>query len=413
MMRDLIDKFKQLRKSFAAMKPKENALVPALKIPTVKPLSMPSSSGVATKTKLPGIAPVSGKDPKKMAEQLKNPRPTKPRVEVLKVEKNGQWSLDKAEGTIKVPEAPAAAGPKPSTVNSSFNGFGYGHHQPEQNKLIRGLDFSTAKPVGRGVTTGMWMNSSEHPHQVIVKNSVNHPNQKERGHLNDNFNSAKREVMYHNMARDFFGMGKHVPLTAGFHKLGNDFSAQQQVPNASHLETTDHGSGPLTINNPNHAKTLKDLHNSGELHKLAMMDNIMGHHDRHKSNYTLDDKGSGLHLIDNGTAFDYENFDPRDKAHFHEISKSKNIKGMGHNDEKLHPEAEKWLMNLDPKKAAEIFANHSYAQDANHVKGFQTRLKSLQEKVKSGNYKDVESLLKENRLSSGPMHAHHSEKKAA
>lgn len=96
-MQDLIAKIEELRKNLAAMKPKSagQSLVPALKLPSVKPLSINASAGTAPKTELPGVAPVSGKDPKKMAEQLKNPRPKKPKVEVLKVEKNGQWSLEK------------------------------------------------------------------------------------------------------------------------------------------------------------------------------------------------------------------------------------------------------------------------------------------------------------------------------
>ena len=98
-MQELIDKIEELRKALSAMKPKSagNSLVPALAFPTVKPLSMPSASsaGTAPKPKLPGIAPASNKDPKKMAEQLKNPRPKKPKVEMLKFDKNGQWSLDK------------------------------------------------------------------------------------------------------------------------------------------------------------------------------------------------------------------------------------------------------------------------------------------------------------------------------
>lgn len=94
-MQDLIAKIEELRKSLAAMKPKGdgNSLVPALKLPTVKPISVSSTSAV--KSKLPGVAPASGKDPKKMAEQLKNPRPKKPKIEMLKVDKNGQWSLEK------------------------------------------------------------------------------------------------------------------------------------------------------------------------------------------------------------------------------------------------------------------------------------------------------------------------------
>ena len=84
-MQDLIDKIEQLKKSLGAMKPKENSLVPALSLPSVKPLSISASGGSSVKPpKLPGVAPASGKDPKKMAQQLKNPRPKAPKVEVLK-----------------------------------------------------------------------------------------------------------------------------------------------------------------------------------------------------------------------------------------------------------------------------------------------------------------------------------------
>ena len=61
---------------------------------------MPSMTASAP-TKIPGITPVSGKDPKKMAEQLKNPRPKKPKMEVMKTDKNGQWSLEKRQWSDK------------------------------------------------------------------------------------------------------------------------------------------------------------------------------------------------------------------------------------------------------------------------------------------------------------------------
>jgi hypothetical protein len=97
-MDKLRDKLEALLKNLAAMKPKgdSNSLVPALKMPSVKPLSMPSAtSAVPKQPKMPGISPTSNKDPKKMAEQLRNPKQKKPKIEVLKVEKNGQWSLEK------------------------------------------------------------------------------------------------------------------------------------------------------------------------------------------------------------------------------------------------------------------------------------------------------------------------------
>ena len=63
----------------------------SIKMP--KPPSIKPPKGV----KMPGIAPGSKKDPTKVAQQLKNPRPKKPKMEMLKFDKCGQWSLHKKE----------------------------------------------------------------------------------------------------------------------------------------------------------------------------------------------------------------------------------------------------------------------------------------------------------------------------
>lgn len=88
-------KIEELKKALAAMKPKsqQNPLVPALKPPDIKPLSIPAATA-SPSPKLPGVTPTSSKDPKKVAQQLKNPKPKKPKLEILKTDKNGQWSLE-------------------------------------------------------------------------------------------------------------------------------------------------------------------------------------------------------------------------------------------------------------------------------------------------------------------------------
>lgn len=75
-----------------------------LKAPTMpKPTGakLPKSAKQAEKeNKIPGgLPPASKKDPQKVAEQLKNPNPTKPsnpQEDVLKADSNGQWYLEKA-----------------------------------------------------------------------------------------------------------------------------------------------------------------------------------------------------------------------------------------------------------------------------------------------------------------------------
>ncbi len=104
-MEELTKKITALRdmvKSLLA-KPGQASLVPALKLPSPKPLSMPSTTGGAP-TKLPGAPIPSGKDPKAMAAQLKNPRPTKPKIEVMKTAANGQWSIEKDDSGTMMPD---------------------------------------------------------------------------------------------------------------------------------------------------------------------------------------------------------------------------------------------------------------------------------------------------------------------
>ena len=110
-----------------------------------------------------------------------------------------------------------------------------------------------------------------------------------------------------------------------------------------------------------------------------------------------------MHLIDNGTSFDYKNFDQNSIPTFLDRGPGdrRRIKELDHmqfnKDTKLHKNAKDWLMKLDPKKAASIFADHSYPQASEHASGFVKRLTDLQQKVKSGKHKDVQSLLHENR----------------
>lgn len=77
-----------LEKGIAPPMPNKAPALPSIQTPPV-----PSMKPKVPK-KMPGVKPASTKDPKKMAEQLKNPSKTKgPKIEMLKFEKNGQWTL--------------------------------------------------------------------------------------------------------------------------------------------------------------------------------------------------------------------------------------------------------------------------------------------------------------------------------
>lgn len=403
-MDDLFEKLEELRKSLLSLKSQQskNAFVPSLKTAanafklTAPSLKMP--------TKIPGgLPPPSKKDPVKVAQQLKNPNPGKVSMEVLKVEDNGQWNLSKEEkladtapsiaNKAKVgtqvegaPWKPAVANrlqSRQSPVDAAKHGWAE-HNGPSQQNLIHGLKLHESKPIqSNGRQGAAFATSDSHPHTAVVKNSLDHEHRSERGHNVNNFNSARREVMFHNLARDYFGLGQHVPTTGGFTKNGSDWSAMHKIEDASHPRALHDSENNLTFDNPNHGKILKRLNNQGTLDKMAIMDNIMGHHDRHDGNYMMDDKGDNMHLVDNGTSFDYDNLDAHPIPFYRNLASDPKLprEPGDHDNTHIHPEAKKWLQDLSPDKAREMLATQGHGDDSVATKGFLKRLTDLQDRV--------------------------------
>lgn len=86
-----LNEIKELVKQFTpSVKPSTAPTLPSIK--TIQPPSLTVKKPKAPE--IPGVPPISGKDPKKMAEQLKNPTERKAKIEMLKFDNNGQWSLD-------------------------------------------------------------------------------------------------------------------------------------------------------------------------------------------------------------------------------------------------------------------------------------------------------------------------------
>ena len=103
-MEELLKKISQLlelSKAIKAIKPTNRPTIPQL--PGLRPPSTPSMTPSApSANKMPGINPNSKKDPRKIAEQIKDgSMSTKTQKNMLKVEENGQWNLvEKADKPI-------------------------------------------------------------------------------------------------------------------------------------------------------------------------------------------------------------------------------------------------------------------------------------------------------------------------
>lgn len=103
-MEELVKKLEELSKAIKAVKklnpPTHMALPEVPSLPAVKPPAPPSMTPSATKApKISnGEGPNSKKDPKKVAQQIKDgSMSTKTQKVMLKTAKNGQWSLEPTE----------------------------------------------------------------------------------------------------------------------------------------------------------------------------------------------------------------------------------------------------------------------------------------------------------------------------
>lgn len=185
--------------------------------------------------------------------------------------------------------------------------------------------------------------------------------------------TAKRSVIFHNLANTFFGLGKHVPTTAIFNHPsdGHEHSVMAIVPNAKHIKS--HSPGDSSVRN------LVQAGDNGDLDKLAIMDSVMGSSDRNRFNYMLTDKNPNIHLIDNDLIFDHENDVglPSYLTDYHHV-KGKNVDQL-----ELHPEAAKWLVNLDPFQLKQQLDRSKV--DPKYSEGSIKKLLAMQTSLLSGN----------------------------
>lgn len=98
-MKDLfksVETIKNLIKAIRTVAPVGHT-IPTL--PSIKPPAPPSLTPKANLTKMPGVNPQSNKDPKKIAEQIKNgSMSTKTKKVMLKADSvTGQWYLESTD----------------------------------------------------------------------------------------------------------------------------------------------------------------------------------------------------------------------------------------------------------------------------------------------------------------------------
>lgn len=181
------------------------------------------------------------------------------------------------------------------TVDSDLHGHPTFNTTAAQRKLVHGLDFGAdafmnkEARVGNG-SEGHWRHGPQGV--VYVKGDT-----RQKGRDEQALPAQRREMVYHNLARDVFGFGDSLAPTALIRhpRSGKELSVVGKIPGAVHYGDT----------NKAHQKALSKLGDSGALDRAATMNWIFGNWDRGSGNWMLaPDKGGqlGFKLIDHGHA---------------------------------------------------------------------------------------------------------------
>jgi hypothetical protein len=283
----------------------------------------------------------------------------------------GSWHVIIGDDGSHMRLNPTAAGssyrilslPKPQKVAGITRAIEHGlphlAHTPDQMSLLNGMDLAAIRKSPnqkRGATErrgglAAW-GVSKDGRVGFVKSADAMRNMDFATRDLGEYSSAQREAAFHLLARNVFGLGQHVPVTAAFQHpvTGEHHSVQEQVRAGEHVRRGD----------AYHDAHLHHLFNQGTLDKLALMDMVMDNSDRHPGNYLLTPgQGSGIHLIDNGLAFAKDAEAVTTIPHYwtkagvnaHGVQNAKDDYGeMSWMKTPLHPEAARWVASLDPEK---------------------------------------------------------------
>ena len=255
---------------------------------------------------------------------------------------------------------------EPSVLSHEVHGLPEYTHHPEVQEMIHGLDLDPKDKQwgerGMNADHSFW-SKSQNGKRVYVKmggdSDVNR----------SDFTEAHREALYHNLAKDFYGLGDYVtPTAVALHPRTGEPVAVIQ-----HVEGEHHAPGTYEPD-PVHTTALQALHQSGELHKLALMDTINGTDDRHDGNYVIGPDGR-IKLIDHGKAFSKLPFAPGQVPHYLEAG------SPGYKKDPVHPEAAKWVMGLAPEELELQMRRHGVPEG--YIHEARRRLKAIQQHVKA------------------------------
>ncbi len=254
-----------------------------------------------------------------------------------------------------------------SVVDSAKDGDPLFNQSAIQNKLIHGLDMASGSFVNMGARPGATDNLNhwrKHPNgQPLYIKKEGEGVENDNGKTNGVYGNPSDEAAYHNLARDVFDLGGYVPQVAVFKHptTGQRMSAMAKVEGGEHHRKAD----------PLHQAIIKNMTASGDLHRIAMMDWVLGHDDRHSGNYLMTPGGKKqMQLIDNSSILPGQGYKPNVIPEY--LSKAKLV-------EPIHDNEQDWAMKLDPQVLEDSLASMRYPKAT--IKAAQDRLEFLKQTI--------------------------------
>lgn len=282
---------------------------------------------------------------------------------------------------------------KPQVDNAQINIDGRKHGDPlfnrdlSQHVLLDGIDLNNPsfKKVLNTLTSDCIDKNSDHFgwfHNKIGMKVLVKPEIKSSYDNVGDFSTSQREVLFKNLASDFFKLGEYVPNVAFFKhpETKKGHSAMELVPESWHFS-----------NDRKTIKILKEKANSGVLEKLAIMDHIMGNSDRVSHlNYLLSLNSPNIHLIDNSLIFNFN--DKMIPSYIHDQMRTDPL----YLDKHIKDDTANWIQTMDVFEFKHQMDSHGVPIElsAESIK----RLLSVQNAVLLGNRKLKDLLFAHNRI---------------
>jgi hypothetical protein len=240
-------------------------------------------------------------------------------------------------------------------------------HTDAQKALIEGVDIYSGKKSSGGWTAAWAVSNltvNKNGDRILVKGIL--PDHMIGKEVEDGagvdvdfkiYNSAQRETLYYNVAQ-VLDMGSYISTTSTIKgsvdsntgKMGQYFSVMKL-----------HDSSYSEYDFVRHQTAVKEIMNNldktGETHKLAIMNLIMGSSDRHKLNFMVSTTHKDLKLIDHGFTFDY----------YGRQSRLGQLDYVRDGSENLHKNAKEWLNNLNVSKIEKTLKDNNLPDQLHKV----------------------------------------------